>query len=85
MSARLRPAAVVLCVLDARHLAAGAEAIADLGRAHHTIVAGSAATAEWAERLGVHHAAGDPVATADALAAHPPTRAAVAPRAAGGV
>ena len=78
MSARLHPAVVVLCVLDARHLAAAADAIADLARAHHTIVAG-AATAALAERLGVHHAAGDPVATAQALAARPP--AAAAPRA----
>jgi MerR family transcriptional regulator, light-induced transcriptional regulator len=85
MGARLRPAAVVLCVLDARHLAAGADAIADLGRAHHTILAGSGATAELAERLGVHHAADDPLATADALAARPPRApAADAPRAAAG-
>lgn len=82
MSARLRPAVVVLCVLDARHLAAGAEAIADLGRAQHTIVAGSGATPALAQRLGVHHAAGDPLATAQALAERPPgTRAAAAPRA----
>jgi len=84
MSERLRPVAVVLCVLDARHLAAGAEAISDLGRAHHTIVAGSGATAELAGRLGVHHAAGGPLATAQALAERPPgSRAAAAPRAAG--
>lgn len=82
MSARLHPAAVVLCVLDARHLAAGAEAITELGRAHHTIVAGSAATAALAERLRVHLAAGDPLATAEALAARPPRApAAAGPRA----
>jgi DNA-binding transcriptional MerR regulator/methylmalonyl-CoA mutase cobalamin-binding subunit len=74
MSAALHPAAVVLCALDAQHLMVGAEAIAELGRHHHTIIAGSGASAELAERLGVHHADGDPLATAEALAARPPAR-----------
>ncbi len=73
MSAALSPAVVVLCALDARHLTAGAAAIADLGRHHHTIVAGRGASAELAERIGVHHAAGDPLVTAHALAADPPS------------
>ncbi len=72
MSAALNPAVVMLCALDARHLTAGAEAIAALGRQHHTLVAGAGASAELAERLGVHHAAGDPLTTAQALAAQPP-------------
>jgi len=69
MSAALQPAVVVLCALDARHLTADGDAIAALGRRHHTIIAGSAATPELARRLGVHPAAGDPLATAEALAA----------------
>ncbi len=69
MSAALTPEVVVLCALDARHLTAAGDAIAALGREHHTIIAGSAATAELAARLGVHPAIGDPLVTAEALAA----------------
>jgi len=72
MSATLSPAVVVLCALDPQHLAAEAHAITDLGRHHHTILAGSAATARLAEQLGVHHAEGDPLVTAQALAERPP-------------
>jgi DNA-binding transcriptional MerR regulator/methylmalonyl-CoA mutase cobalamin-binding subunit len=72
MSAALGPAAVVVCALDARHVTAQAPAIAELGRRHHTILAGSAASAELAGQLGVHRAEGDPLVTAQALADRPP-------------
>ncbi|MEA2157225.1 MAG: MerR family transcriptional regulator, light-induced transcriptional regulator [Solirubrobacteraceae bacterium] len=72
VSASLRPAAVVLCSRDPRHLSAGAAAIADLGARHHTILAGDGASAALARRLGVRHAAGDPTTTALALAERPP-------------
>ena len=74
MSASLSPAAVVLCSLDPRHLMNDADAIAELGRTHHTILAGSAATADLAQKLGVHRAAGDPLSTALELAERPPSR-----------
>ena len=76
MSASLRPAAVVLCALDPRHLLADADVIAALGRRHHTILAGSAATAAMADTLGVHRAGGDPLGSAQQLAAQPPPGAA---------
>ena len=76
MSASLRPAAVVLCALDARHLLADAGAIADLGRDHHTILAGRGVSAALAGQLGAHHADGDPLVTAQALSEHPPAGAA---------
>lgn len=76
MSAALSPAAVVLCALDPERLTAAGPAIAELGLRHHTILAGSAANAELARQLGVHHAAGDPLSTAQALVADPPTKAA---------
>jgi len=72
MSSSLSPAAVVLCALDAQHLTAGAAAITELGREHRTYIAGSGADAALAERLGVHHADGDPLVTAQALAERPP-------------
>ncbi len=72
MSAALSPAAVVLCALDARHLTASAQAIAQLGREHHTIIAGRGASAELAGQLDVHHAPGDPLHTARTLAERPP-------------
>ncbi len=72
MSAALQPAVVVLCALDPRRLTAVADAIADLGRDHHTILAGSPALTRLAETLGVHHAEGDPLGFAQALAADPP-------------
>jgi len=72
MSASLDPAVVVLCALDPQHLTAVAHAITELGRHHHTMIAGSAADAELAERLGVHLAEGDLLATAQALVERPP-------------
>jgi DNA-binding transcriptional MerR regulator/methylmalonyl-CoA mutase cobalamin-binding subunit len=72
MSDALRPAAVVLCAIAAQRLTAVGDAIGELGRAHHTIIAGSAASAELAERLGVHRADGDVLLTAQALAERPP-------------
>ena len=72
MSDALSPTAVVLCALDAQHLTSAAEPIAELGRRQPTLIAGSAASAELAERLGVRHADGDPLAAAQALAARPP-------------
>jgi DNA-binding transcriptional MerR regulator/methylmalonyl-CoA mutase cobalamin-binding subunit len=68
VGASLRPEAVILCALDPRHLAHSGAAIAGLGREHHTILAGSGASVELAERLGVQHAGGDPATTAQALA-----------------
>ena len=70
-SAALRPAAVVLCSLDAAKLSDQAEAIAGLGRSHRTMLAGCGASAELAERLGVELAAGGPAVTARALTAQP--------------
>ena len=79
MSASLSPAVVVLCALDARHVIDDADAIAELARRQHTILAGRGASAALAERLGVHHAPGDPLATALQLAEHPPATDASAP------
>ena len=72
MSASLIPTAVVICSLDPAHVLGDADAIAELGRRHHTILAGSAATAALAARLGIHRAGGDPLSTALELAAQPP-------------
>lgn len=68
VSESLAPDVVVLCALDARYLTESGDAIAGLGRHHHTILAGRGASAEVAARLGVHHAGGDPVIAAQALA-----------------
>jgi len=68
VSESLAPDAVILCALDSQHLTASGEAITGLGRHHHTILAGSGASAEVAQRLGVHHADGDPAIAAQALA-----------------
>ena len=68
VGASLAPDAVILCALDPRHLTDSGAAIAALGRRHHTILAGSGASAEMAQRLGVHHADGDPATAAQALA-----------------
>lgn len=70
--ASLSPDAVVLCALQARHLTDHSADIGDLGRRHHTILAGAGATAVLAQQLGVVHAGGDPLAEAHALAEHPP-------------
>jgi DNA-binding transcriptional MerR regulator len=72
MSASTRPAAVVLCSLAPQSLTAEAAAIAELGRRHHTLLAGRGVSAALAERLGVHLAEGDPVVSAQALAERPP-------------
>jgi DNA-binding transcriptional MerR regulator/methylmalonyl-CoA mutase cobalamin-binding subunit len=72
VSASLGPRAVILCALDPRHFAGIEGAISALGVHHHTILAGSAATADLARRLGVHLAAGAPAVSARALAERPP-------------
>lgn len=68
VSDAFEPRAIVLCALDSLHFTASAADIAALGGAHRTILGGSGATAELAERLGVELAAGDPTASARALA-----------------
>jgi DNA-binding transcriptional MerR regulator len=70
--ASLSPDAVVLCALQARYLTDHSVDIGDLGRRHHTILAGSGASAGLAQQLRVVHAGGDPLAEAHALAEHPP-------------
>ena len=72
VSASLGPRAVILCALDPRHFASIEGAISALGADHHTILAGTAATADLARRLGVHLAEGNPAVTARTLAEHPP-------------
>lgn len=74
LSASVRPVAVVLCSLHPQSLLQDADALAELGRRHHTVLGGRDVTTELAERLGVHRAAGGPVATAQALAERPPRR-----------
>ena len=74
LSASVRPVAVVLCSLHPQSLLQDADALAELGRRHHTVLGGRGVTTELAERLGVHRAAGGPVATAQALAERPPRR-----------
>jgi DNA-binding transcriptional MerR regulator/methylmalonyl-CoA mutase cobalamin-binding subunit len=73
--ASLSPDVVVLCALQAHCLTDHGAEIGDLGRRHHTILAGSGASAALAEKIGVAYAAGDPLAEAQALAEHPPARA----------
>jgi DNA-binding transcriptional MerR regulator/methylmalonyl-CoA mutase cobalamin-binding subunit len=72
VSTSISPDAVILCSLDQRHLTSNADAIAGLGIRHHTILAGGGASADVAQRLGVHLAEGDPVISAQALAERPP-------------
>lgn len=72
MSASISPAAVVLCALDPLHLQHDADAICQLSARFHTLLAGGAADAAIAERLGAQLAGGDPVVAAHALAANPP-------------
>jgi DNA-binding transcriptional MerR regulator/methylmalonyl-CoA mutase cobalamin-binding subunit len=72
VSDSMTPAAVVLCALDAQRFTASAAPITELGRRHHTIVAGSGASHALAGRLAVHCAGGDPATTALELAAQPP-------------
>ena len=74
LSASVRPVAVVLCSLHPQSLLQDADALADLGRRHHTVLGGRDVTAELARQLGVHRADGGPVATAQALAERPPRR-----------
>ena len=69
MSATTQPDAVVLCALDPAHLTTSEVQIAALSAQHHTLVAGSGASAALAEHLGARLAEGDPVAGAHALAA----------------
>jgi len=75
VSDSVAPAAVIICALDAEHFIASAAPITELGRHHHTIIAGSAASAKLAERLGVHYSDGDPASTALELAEQPPRAA----------
>lgn len=72
VSMSISPDAVVLCSLDEVHLTSNAEAIAGLGARHHTILAGSGASADLARRLGAHLAMGDPVMSARSLAGRSP-------------
>ena len=74
LSQSIRPVAVVLSSLHPQSLLQDAGALAALGRRHHTVLGGRDVSAELAERLGVHRAAGGPVATAQALAERPPRR-----------
>jgi methanogenic corrinoid protein MtbC1 len=74
LSASIRPMAVVLCSLHPQSLLQDAGALAELGRRHHTVLGGRDVTAELARQLGVHRAAGGPVAAAQALAERPPRR-----------
>ncbi len=67
-SSSLAADAVVLCSIDAACFSQVADEIAALGRSHPTLIAGRGASAQLAARLGVEHAAGDPVSTAAALA-----------------
>jgi len=78
--ASLSPRAVVICALDPRHLTENAAGISELGERHHTTIAGRGTTADLAQRLGVHHADGDPKITARTLAEHPPPRRTAAER-----
>ncbi len=71
-SASLRPDAVVLCALQSRFLSDTATAIAELGREHHTFLAGAGASAGLAEELGVGYAGGDPLVAARELASRLP-------------
>ncbi len=73
MSESLSPTTVVLCARDSRHVTDSAESIAALATHHHTIIAGGGASREQAARLGAHLADGDPVLTAEQLAARPPS------------
>lgn len=73
--ASLSPNAVVLCALQARYLTEHSTDIGDLGRRHHTILAGAGASASLAQQIGVVHAGGDPLSEAHALAEHPPASA----------
>ncbi len=66
--ASLEPDVVVLCALDARHLASSADAIRELGARHRTLLAGGGANAELAKRVGAELAEADPVVTAQSLA-----------------
>ncbi|MDX6676703.1 MAG: MerR family transcriptional regulator, light-induced transcriptional regulator [Solirubrobacteraceae bacterium] len=72
MSASIAPTAVVLCARARRHVTSNADPIATLAAQQHTILAGGGATAELAARLGAELAEGDPVVTAETLAADPP-------------
>jgi DNA-binding transcriptional MerR regulator len=71
MSASMNPTVVVLCARDARHLTSNAEPIAALAEEHRTLLAGGAASAELAGRLGTELAQGDPVVAAERLSAVP--------------
>jgi methanogenic corrinoid protein MtbC1 len=68
VSASMEPDVVILCALDALHLARNAPAIEELAARHRTVLAGVGASAELAERVGAELADGDPVLTARALA-----------------
>ncbi len=67
-SASVEPDVVVLCALDARHLAGRAAALTTLGARYRTIIAGTGASAELAARTGTELADADPVVTALGLA-----------------
>jgi DNA-binding transcriptional MerR regulator/methanogenic corrinoid protein MtbC1 len=68
VGAAVDPEVVILCALDSLHLTDASAAIAELCARHRTILAGSGATEKLARRVGAQLAAGDPVASAAALA-----------------
>lgn len=68
VGASMAPDIVILCALDSVHLTRNAPALTKLAARNRTILAGSGATAELAERVGAQLASGDPVLTAEFLA-----------------
>ena len=68
VSGSMSPTVVILCALDRQHLTNSIATITELAARHHTIIAGTGADADLARLLGAHLAAGDPVASAHALA-----------------
>jgi DNA-binding transcriptional MerR regulator/methanogenic corrinoid protein MtbC1 len=67
VGATMEPDVVVLCALSPWPLTSNAGAIEALGALHRTMLAGSGATAELAQRFGAELAAGDPVVSAQLL------------------
>ncbi len=68
VGASMEPDVVILCALDSLHLTRNLTGIGALAVRHRTVLAGTGATAELAERVGAELAGGDPVHTAEALA-----------------
>jgi methanogenic corrinoid protein MtbC1/DNA-binding transcriptional MerR regulator len=74
VAASLGPDVVILCALDSLHLTRNTRGVEALGARHRTILAGSGATAELAERVGAELARGDPVETAESMTQATPAR-----------